>query len=288
MKITPIKIINLILGVALFVSMALLVKEGMIWKYAPKGASARAHAKSLAAGTDAGFSRYEIISVSGILGRGRIALMEQLSAAGTKDNRQIALFGTVVGRSGISYAVFQDKTTKKQEVFRTGEEVFNVGTLVVVDAVSAVINANGNMLTFLLPEAEPSEAAIRREAAIGHPREGAPPLGARKSGESEWIIDQRALNGVLNDMQKVLTDARLMPYSDGGKVAGFRISEIKPNGVFNLIGLQNGDVLVKVNDYQIDSPQKGIQLLTGLKGESSLMLDIIRNGQPKKLNYIIR
>jgi len=89
-------------------------------------------------------------------------------------------------------------------------------------------------------------------------------------------------------MDKVLTDARLLPYSDGGKIIGFRISEIKPGGVFSLIGIQNGDVLLRVNDYEINSPEKGVQLLNGLKGESRLSLDLIRNSQPLKLQYQIR
>ena len=69
-----------------------------------------------------------------------------------------------------------------------------------------------------------------------------------KTGKSEWLLDQRALNNVLNDMEKVLTDAKLLPYyNKGGKVVGFRASEIKPDGVFSLIGLQNGDILLELS-----------------------------------------
>ncbi|MEK6532240.1 MAG: PDZ domain-containing protein, partial [Deltaproteobacteria bacterium] len=93
---------------------------------------------------------------------------------------------------------------------------------------------------------------------------------------------------VRGNMGKVVTDARLMPYSEEGKISGFKISEIKQGGVFSLIGLREGDVLVKVNDYAIDSPEKGVQLLTGLKGETSLTLDIIRNNKAKQLHYQIQ
>ena len=52
--------------------------------------------------------------------------------------------------------------------------------------------------------------------------------------------------------------------------------------------VKQGDVLLRVNDYEINSPEKGVQLLNGLKGESRLSLDLIRNSQPLKLQYQIR
>ena len=101
-------------------------------------------------------------------------------------------------------------------------------------------------------------------------------------------MDRRALDEALSDMGKLLTQARILPYRVNGATKGFRLSSVHRSGVFALIGLRSGDILLKVNDYPIDSPEKGIQLLSGLKGESSIELDILRGGKPTKLNYEIR
>jgi general secretion pathway protein C len=234
----------------------------------------------------ASLARYRSIG-GGLFGKADINLIAAAEnpKEGAPSVGDISLLGTVVGRSGMSYAIFQGTQSKKQEVSRIGDRVFDLGVLRSIEPNRATVDSNGRMLTFYLPQEKPPGAGSpeAKPASSSDRFSGV----AQKSG-SEWVIDQRALNNVLNNMGKVLTDARLLPYIDNGKVAGFRVSEIKPDGVFNLIGLKNGDVLVKVNDYSIDSPEKGVQLLTGLRGESRISLDVIRNGQPTKLNYQIR
>ncbi len=285
------KIINAVLSVAVFAVLALLAREYIVWKYRPlaqeERASARDASVTVEANTD--FSRLKPIG-SGLFGKVEITFVEQAESIAKEGASvtDIALLGTVVGRSGLSYAIFQSAQTKKQEISRLGEKVFNIGVLTGIEKSRVTINSNGRLLTLYLPQEKPPLSGKYPPAQ--------PPVSSsdrlsqitQKTGESEWVIDQRALDSVLNNMEKVLTDARLLPYSDNGKISGFRVSEIKPDGVFNLIGLKNGDILLRVNDLTIDSPEKGVQLLTGLRGESSISLNIIRNGQPKKLNYQIR
>jgi general secretion pathway protein C len=85
-----------------------------------------------------------------------------------------------------------------------------------------------------------------------------------------------------------MTDARLLPSSRDGKVDGFRVSEVRPSGVFSMVGIKNGDLLQRVNDFPIDSPEKAIQSFVSLKGQSRIKLDLVRDGQPTTLNYDIR
>ncbi len=281
------KIINVILGVCVFFVCALAVREYILWKYRPLAEESGVGATAAkTAGSALNLSRYRSIG-GGLFGKADIDLITaQAAGEGTQSAGDIALVGTIVGRSGMNYAVFQSTQTKKQEISAPGDRVFDVGTLKKIESNRAIIDSNGRMLTFYLPREKPPGAVSA----------GAPPApvasrelpGVSRTSGSSWVIDHRALDSVLNNMGKVLTDARLLPYSENGKITGFRVSEIKPNGVFNLIGLRNGDILVKVNDYAIDSPAKGVQLLTGLRGESRISLDIIRNGQPAKLSYQIR
>ncbi len=278
---------NVILGVGIFAVSALLAREYIVWKYRPLAGDERGVTGAAAkAQPPAGLARYRSIG-GGLFGKADINLVSVAESGGeaAPSVGDISLLGTVVGRSGMSYAVFQATQSKKQEISRIGDRVFDLGVLRSIEPNRATVDANGRMLTFYLPQDKPPGAGSP-EATPASPS-GRFSGVSRKSG-SEWVIDQRALNNVLNDMGKVLTDARLLPYIDNGKVTGFRVSEIKSDGVFNLIGLKNGDILVKVNDYSIDSPEKGVQLLTGLRGESRISLDVIRNGQPTKLNYQIR
>lgn len=295
-----IKAINIVLGILIVGSLALIAREAALLKMRPADkARAEGLEGALTPASLASIPDFESIAGSGAFGGGSFLLIERAggTSAGTGlAPSDITLVGTVSGPSGGSYAVLQRKDAKKQELFAKGEKAFDLGVITAIEEDRIVVNAGGRSVTLLMPH------EIRREAPLSGPY--APSNNAQKAASqppafpvrnavtqksgSEWVIDQRALQSVLGNMGKVLTDARLLPYSDNGKVAGFRLSEVKPAGVFGVMGLKNGDILLKVNDFNIDSPEKGVQLLNGLRGETSVSLDIIRGGAPQKLNYQIR
>lgn len=299
MMMRAIKAVNIVLGMLIVGSLALMAREALLLKMKPPD-KARAQMAGAPAASLASVPDFESIAGSGAFGSGSFLLIERAGGASADSGTtpsDITLVGTVSGPDGVSFAVFQRRGAKKQELFAKGEKAFELGVITAIEEDRVVVNAGGRSVTLLMPH------EIRRDAPATGPYSPSSP-GAQKAASqppsfpvqnavtqksgSEWVIDQRALQSVLGNMGKVLTDARLLPYSDNGKVAGFRLSEVKPAGVFGVMGLKNGDILLKVNDFNIDSPEKGVQLLNGLRGETSVSLDIIRGGTPQKLNYQIR
>jgi len=292
-----IKAVNIILGLSVIVCLALIARESAVLKMKPAGKGrAKAVETQPSPAPSVSVPDLEMIAGSGAFGASPFLLIETAGRPGGDAAAfapsDVVLAGTVSGPFGGSFAVLQKKGAKRQELFAKGEKAFDLGVITAIEEDRVLVNAGGRTLTLLMPheirrEAPPSgPGASAQEAQNG---QSLPVQNAvtQRSG-NEWVIDQRALQGVLGNMGKVLTDARLLPYSDNGKVAGFKLSEVKPAGVFGVMGLKNGDILLKVNDFNIDSPEKGVQLLNGLRGETSVSLDIIRGGAPQKLNYQIR
>src|SRR6185369_9804524 len=118
---------------------------------------------------------------------------------------------------------------------------------------------NGKKVELLTPMTPPA----------GQPQQPAPHTGAAvaSTGAGSFVIDQRALNAALDNPSQAMSDARLLPSQKDGKVEGFRASEVKPNGLFSMIGIRNGDVLLRLNDFPIDSPDKALQSFIALKGQ---------------------
>jgi general secretion pathway protein C len=194
------------------------------------------------------------------------------------------LLGTVQGSSRESFALILKTSSKEERVFRIGDTVFNAGPLALVRKDYVEIQTGTTRAKLSTPAAaalNPPTAAAPGAAPAGNP------LASQTSG-GNFVIDQRALNASLDNIGQAMTDARLLPSVKDGKVEGFRASEVKPQGIFGTIGIKNGDVLLRMNDFPIDSPEKAIQSFATLKGQSRIKLDLIRDGQPTTFNYDIR
>lgn len=281
------KALNAFIAAAIFLGSALAARQYVVLRIMPQSGPVRAEARQAVAQAEGqpDASRYEDIFAGGVFGKGKFTVLGSVDrGAGPGAARgDVALVGTAVGGRG--YAIFQETQSRRQALVEKGEEVFNIGVLARIERDRAIVLSNGRELVFYMPAQERPEGAPP-VAAPG----GRPPLKgvAVPQGGGGWIIDRRALDDVLANTDKLLTDARLLPYSDKGRTSGFTISEIKPGGLFSLMGFVNGDVILKVNDYGIDSPEKAAQILSGIKGESSVTLDILRDGQPRRLSYQIR
>ena len=195
----------------------------------------------------------------------------------------LTLLGTVVGSFRETFALILKSSSKEERVFRLGDTVFSAGPLVSVKKDVAEILIGGKRVPILTPTAVAQAGA--KESAPAQTSSGGL---ATQAGSGSYVIDQRALNAALDNIGQAMTDARLLPSVKDGKVEGFRASEVKPQGIFGTIGIKNGDVLLRMNDFPIDSPEKAIQSFASLKGQSRIKLDLIRDGQPTTYNYDIR
>jgi general secretion pathway protein C len=220
--------------------------------------------------------------------QGKLSPVVQAAAAKagpTVSQGDLILLGTVLGSFRETFALVQKASSKEERVFRLGDTVFDTGPLVAVKKEFAEILVNGNRIKILTPTAVATETAAQQtQTALPGGNRGL----ASQVGAGSYVIDQRALNASLDNIGQAMTDARLLPSIKDGKVEGFRASEVKPQGIFGTVGIKNGDILLSINDFPIDSPEKAIQSFASLKGQSRIKLDLIRDGQPTTFNYDIR
>jgi len=194
------------------------------------------------------------------------------------------LLGTVMGSFRETFALILKNSSKEERVFRLGDMVFNIGRLAAVKKEYVEIQSGSSRVKIISPTAV-SGVPTTPAATPQTPVAGGV---ASATGAGNLVIDQRALNASLDNIGQTMTDARLLPSIKDGKVEGFRASEVKPQGIFGTIGIKNGDVLLRINDCPIDSPEKAIQTFASLKGQNRIRLDLIRDGKPTTFNYEIR
>lgn len=194
------------------------------------------------------------------------------------------LLGTSRGSFRETFALVKKNSTGEERVFRLGDQLFSAGALLSVSKEYIEILSGKERVKLTMPLAAGTDSA-KPAPSVATPS-AVPPLVSGTPGN--MTIDQRALTAALDNIGQAMTDARLLPSMKEGKVEGFKASEVKPQGVFGMIGIQNGDVLQRINDFPIDSPEKAMQSFMTLKGQNRIKLDLIRNGRPATFNYDIR
>lgn len=290
-----INIINILLGIVIIALLAALTSGQLAMrlgkKFLPKDALAPTLSTSSPVRTEE-LSFYAPILTSGLFGKaaqGQLSVITNAPAAVAQAApvtapAELMLLGTVVGSFRETFALVRHTTKNEERVFRLGDMVFDAGRLAEVGREKAFIVINNKKVELLTPMTPPAAAPAGQPAA-GGPHQ---PTAVSSSGAGNFVIDQRALNAALDNPAQAMSDARLLPSQKDGKVEGFKASEVKSNGVFSMIGIKNGDVLLRLNDFPMDSPDKALQSFIALKGQNRLKLDIVRDGQPQTFNYEIR
>jgi len=286
--------INSLLAVLIIAALALITSDLLSFRIArlfPQKTVRSSQPQAAVQGADDLMSFAPILS-KGLFGKATMGNLTLLAVKSAEKTQQPAfnqadyiLLGTVQGSFRESFALIQKVSSKEERVFRMGDTVFNAGPLVTVKKEYVEVLSGAVKTKIMTPTASAAATAAPPPAAASAP---ASTGLASQTGAGSYVIDQRLLNASLDNIGQAMTDARLLPSMKDGKVEGFRVSEVKPQGIFGTIGIKNGDVLLRMNDFPIDSPEKAIQSFASLKGQSRIRLDLIRDGQPTTFNYDIR
>ena len=66
---------------------------------------------------------------------------------------------------------------------------------------------------------------------------------------------------------------------------GFKLFSIHPDSIYSKIGIQNGDVIKRINGNDVNSPGKALEIFSGLRDASGIDIEIERNGNNLQLRY---
>ncbi len=116
---------------------------------------------------------------------------------------------------------------------------------------------------------------------------GGDTTGVTKISDTQYKVDRTEVDKALNNLAQVSTEARIVPSFKNGVANGFKMFSIKPGSIFAKIGLQNGDVIKKINGYEMNSPDKALEIYQKLKDTTSVNIELERRGQGMSVNYAI-
>lgn len=125
-------------------------------------------------------------------------------------------------------------------------------------------------------------------ADAGAPDAGDMGRSIRKLDEDNYEVAQAEVDNVLSNLSTVATQARIVPNFKNGKADGFKMFSIRPGSIYSKLGLKNGDVIRQINGYDMDSPDRALEIYQKLRSAGSINVSLERRGQPKTLNVSIK
>ena len=188
----------------------------------------------------------------------------------------IKLVGTVAGNPLYAYAIIEDPFQRSHKIFRINDTIAPGVKLLEITRNRITISRDGNREEI---ELGAQETAMQqrippppRPVSIPAPEVSQPSPGA-------VVIERESVEAATQDMNKLLTQARLVPNFTGGVADGFRIFSIVPNSLFDKTGLRNGDVIHSINEIEMKEPEKAFEVYQMLKDEDYFDIEIVRAGQ---------
>lgn len=196
--------------------------------------------------------------------------------------RKVALLGSVIGKDGGGMAVLEDLATKKQDLYRLGAEVPNVGTLATVEKNRVLFRSGPSEEWLPLAVAHQMQSGAQSTVPL-QPAHSTP-----TAAPARRVLDRREVTAALNDPTRLMTQAQAVPYLSDGKLDGFRLYNVVPAGFFDKIGLQTNDIVQRINGVELRDPGMLLSLFQQLRNERTVRVDMVRSTQRQTLVYDIR
>jgi general secretion pathway protein C len=93
-----------------------------------------------------------------------------------------------------------------------------------------------------------------------------------------------AAPGAARTPAQLFQDARILPKYTEGQMVGVQVSSIKPGGIFEKMGLQDGDVITELNGVRIDSPEQSAKVLLEVTTKESFSMKLDRASGVETVN----
>ena len=175
------------------------------------------------------------------------------------------LKGTVVGDSSFGYIFVEEHNGKKQKLYRLGDMVGSA-RVIKIDRNTAILRSGGREI----------KLKVRASAAD---------QSSPNSRPRNFTLDRKIINKNLVNLNDLMRQAIVRLFVNRGVNEGFVISKIHPGSLYERMGLQNGDVLIDINDKKIKGIASLLQAANIMQTGKNIVLKIKRNGKEESINY---
>jgi general secretion pathway protein C len=136
-------------------------------------------------------------------------------------------------------------------------------------------------------DASAAAPAVAPLAPVPPPTAAAGPSNIKQISENNYSIPKKEIDSALSNLADLSTKARIVPSFKNGVSNGFKLFSIVPDSLYAQIGVQNGDVIRKINGYEMNSPDKALEIYQKLRDANRVEIELERRGETVRKLYTI-
>lgn len=212
------------------------------------------------------------------------------NAAPVKSSLRVKLLGTLVASDKLwSVSSVQDMNNQRSATYMVGDRIQGAEVIDIERERVIIINAGRKEYIDNQPGDGAGVAAYTPPPLPNGPPVQAPNTsGIRAMSENDYEVPRAEIDRTLANLNDVAMQARIVPAFKDGQAQGFKLFSIRPDSIYSKIGVQNGDVIKRINGFELNSPEKALEVYAKLKEASRIEIELERNGSSVRKNYTIR
>ena len=195
----------------------------------------------------------------------------------------LKLIGTVAGDDAeTSFAIIDNKKTRKQELYHEGDKAGEV--LIKKILRNKVIIDAGRGEELLALELEETGKNVECSPA---PQAAVSGRSTASRGQARQF-DRAEVEAALGNVDQVIQELNITPFTRAGKPAGFRIGTLPRDSILIQMGLRSGDLITGVNNQAVTSPEQAAEFFQTLKQGGDLTIKVGKGRGVRMRGRVIR
>ena len=206
---------------------------------------------------------------------------------------QVRLVGTMVANlAQWSLASIEDLVSRQTRVFMLGDEIQSA-TIIGIERLCVVVDNHGRVELIHAAPGTDGLGSARSGAtnvAEANPSDPAGGFGSgiRALADGAYAVPKDDVARVLANLDKVALEGRIVPAFKDGEASGFKLFAIRPDSLFSRIGLHDGDVVKRINGYELNSVERALDVYAQLKDSGRIEIELERRGSTVRKTYYVQ
>jgi type II secretory pathway component PulC len=201
------------------------------------------------------------------------------------DPLQVTLKGIIVVSSNDSKnrAMIQDNKTMQEGTYKVGDLIQDAQLIRIFKNKIIFLRLNGQQEVLYLRE---QDAKIDPAYSLSHEWDTV----VKKTGPSNYLIDPKTFVEHVKNLTECIDLLNATTAYQQGKSLGLRIGNLSKSPFGNLIGLQNGDIVLSINNIPAQTTEERLAIyknVTSLKPGNTITIKLLRKNRETEIVYTL-